>query len=119
MTILVAGTESAEGEAAHAYALREAARRGEDVVYFVLSGQRPDAGIAAAMGVSESYAEADPRDKDRVANLLDISQRIDASAIVVGVRRRSPVGKLLLGSAAQQIILDANAPVICVKPGQD
>ena len=39
-----------------------------------------------------------------------------ASRIVVGVKHRSPVGKLLLGSAAQQIILEARVPVVCVKP---
>lgn len=116
MTILVAGTSSAEGEAARAYAVQEASRRGEDVLYFVLSGARPSPEIAAEAGVAESYVEPDPRDKDPVGNLLDTAQRVAASAIVVGVRRRSPVGKLLLGSAAQQIILGANVPVICVKP---
>lgn len=119
MTILVAGTESAEGEAARAYALREAAHRGEDVLYFALSGPRPGPDLAAELGVRETYVEPDPRDRDPVGNLLDTAQRIDASAIVVGVRRRSPVGKLLLGSAAQQIILGANAPVICIKPTVD
>ncbi len=68
---------------------------------------------------SSATVQPDPRDRDPVGNLLDTAQRIDASAIVVGVRRRSPVGKLLLGSAAQQIILGANAPVICIKPPVD
>lgn len=34
------------------------------------------------------------------------------------VEHRSPMGKLLLGSSAQQILLEANAPVIAVQPGR-
>ncbi|MET1038318.1 MAG: universal stress protein, partial [Aeromicrobium sp.] len=39
-----------------------------------------------------------------------------ASLIVVGIRPRTPVGKLLLGSVAQRLILDAECPVLAVKP---
>ena len=38
--------------------------------------------------------------------------------IVVGVRHRTPVGKLLLGSVAQRVILDAPCPVLAVKPAR-
>ena len=38
--------------------------------------------------------------------------------VVVGLRHRSPVGKMLMGSVAQRILLDADVPVLSVKPGQ-
>lgn len=38
-----------------------------------------------------------------------------AELLVIGARRRSPVGKFLLGSVAQTIILEADVPVLVVK----
>jgi nucleotide-binding universal stress UspA family protein len=35
--------------------------------------------------------------------------------LVIGARRRSPVGKALVGSVAQTLILDADLPVLVVK----
>ena len=51
-----------------------------------------------------------------MGDLLDAAEAADASLIVVGIRHRSPMGKLLLGSAAQQILLEAACPVLAVKP---
>ena len=48
--------------------------------------------------------------------LLDTAAEVGADTIIIGVRRRSPVGKMLTGSTAQAVILRAECPVIAVKP---
>jgi nucleotide-binding universal stress UspA family protein len=48
-------------------------------------------------------------------DLLSIAESSGAELIVIGLRRRSPVGKLILGSNAQRILLDAHCPVLAVK----
>jgi nucleotide-binding universal stress UspA family protein len=47
--------------------------------------------------------------------VLGFATQVHADILVIGARRRSPVGKLLLGSVTQTIILDADIPVIVVK----
>lgn len=39
----------------------------------------------------------------------------DAELLVIGIRRRSAVGKVLLGSNALEILHDTTVPVLCVK----
>jgi nucleotide-binding universal stress UspA family protein len=48
-------------------------------------------------------------------DLVQFAAENRADEIIVGVRRRSKVGKLLLGSTAQQVILHAHCPVVTVK----
>lgn len=48
-------------------------------------------------------------------DLLEFAAAEDVDLIVIGVRRRSPVGKLVLGSNAQDILLRADCPVLAVK----
>jgi nucleotide-binding universal stress UspA family protein len=49
--------------------------------------------------------------------VLDIAEAENVSLIVLGLRKRSPVGKLILGSVAQTILLQATCPVLSVKAG--
>ena len=50
-------------------------------------------------------------------DLIGIAEDNGAELIVIGLRRRTPVGKLILGSNAQRILLDAPCPVLAVKVG--
>ncbi len=51
--------------------------------------------------------------------MLKTAESTNAEFIVIGLRRRSPVGKLLLGSNAQRVLLDAGCPVLAVKAAPD
>ncbi len=55
------------------------------------------------------------RGNDPAEDLISVAEEEDADFIVIGLRRRSPVGKLILGSNAQRILLDASCPVLAVK----
>lgn len=116
MTVVVARTSTPEGEAALAAAVEEAGRRQEDLLVFNLGGAQLDPETGELNGVPVTFRTPDTRSRDAVGELLDAAEEVSASAVVIGVKHRSPVGKLLLGSAAQQILLEANAPVIAVKP---
>jgi nucleotide-binding universal stress UspA family protein len=48
-------------------------------------------------------------------DLVEFAKENKADAIFVGVKRRSKVGKLLMGSTAQFVILQAPCPVVSVK----
>lgn len=52
-------------------------------------------------------------------DVVDVAKAESADLIVIGLRRRSPVGKLILGSNAQRILLDAECPVLAVKADDD
>ncbi|MBA2464372.1 MAG: universal stress protein [Nocardioidaceae bacterium] len=58
------------------------------------------------------------RGLDPADDLVNVATEVDADIIVIGLRRRSPVGKLILGSNAQRVLLDAPCPVLAVKAAQ-
>ncbi len=55
------------------------------------------------------------RGKEPAEDLIEVAESSGAELIVIGLRRRTPVGKLILGSNAQRILLDATCPVLAVK----
>lgn len=58
------------------------------------------------------------RGLDPADDLVNVANEVQADIIVIGLRRRSPVGKLILGSNAQRVLLDAPCPVLAVKAGE-
>ena len=59
------------------------------------------------------------RGMDPADDLVNVAKDVDADFIVIGLRRRSPVGKLILGSNAQRVLLDAPCPVLAVKADEE
>lgn len=58
------------------------------------------------------------RGLDPAEDLVNVAIEVGAEFIVIGLRRRSPVGKLILGSNAQRVLLDAPCPVLAVKAAE-
>ena len=49
-------------------------------------------------------------------SIVDLAREVDADRVVVGGRKRSPAGKAVFGSTAQEVILNAPCPVTFVRP---
>jgi nucleotide-binding universal stress UspA family protein len=130
VTVLVGYVPTAEGEAAFAAGLSEARRRDEDLV--VVNSPRSGAPVSADVAAPSVIADLTGRAEalgvtidvrqtahqgDAADEVLRVADETAASVIVIGLRRRSPVGKLITGSDAQRILLQAGQPVLAVKPG--
>ena len=128
MNVVVGYVPTPEGEAALSHALEEALRR--DARLVLVNTSRGDA------LVDERYADETQLDavRSRLAasavvhevvhavrgweaheEILTVAHERRAELVVIGLRRRSPVGKLIMGSTAQRVILDAPCPVLAVK----
>jgi nucleotide-binding universal stress UspA family protein len=70
----------------------------------------------ATCGVA--YELSQPVGVDTAEELLKAMEHDDAELLVIGIRHRSPVGKLLLGSVSQQLLLECPKPVLAVKPDE-
>ncbi|KAD3632817.1 universal stress protein [Arthrobacter yangruifuii] len=57
-------------------------------------------------------------DFDASEEILKAVEEHSARLVVLGLRHRTPVGKLFLGSTAQRVLLEAACPVLAVKAGQ-
>lgn len=119
MSVIVVGySAKPEGKAALDKAIDEAGRRRSQlVVVHTLESQDDVSTLAQTLAGTglEHQVRAAPDPLDPAEEVLACAERNDAEFIVIGLRQRSPVGKLLLGSNAQRVLLDAACPVLAVK----
>jgi nucleotide-binding universal stress UspA family protein len=116
MSICVAVTDNMEGKAALEAAAIEAARLGVQLVAVNLTASDLDTSLIAPEVQYEVVVPHGPRDLDEVEQVLNVMEdHPEVSLLVVGVRKRSAIGKAVLGSIAQRLILDAPVPVLSVK----
>jgi nucleotide-binding universal stress UspA family protein len=130
VTVLVGYVPNAIGESALTAGVAESRRRGERLL--VVNMSRDDV-LVDARRAGQEQLERVGRDlaelgtpfevrqieegNDAAEALLKVAEEEKASVLVIGIRHRSPVGKLLLGSIAQRVLLDAPCPVLAVKAG--
>lgn len=115
--IVVGYSSKPEGRAALKRALAEAELRAGEVVVVHTSADVEVADLRtelAGSGIPHEVLEAADA-LDPAEELISTAESRGAEFIVIGLRRRSPVGKLLLGSNAQRVLLDAACPVLAVK----
>ncbi len=122
MIIVVGYVPTPQGRAALSVAAQEAAQRDDDLI--VINSTRDDVEddvaarveqVRAAHGLREVRVLETPGGLDAAEALLAAAEEHQARLIVIGLRRRSPVGKFILGSNAQRVLLDASCPVLAVK----
>jgi nucleotide-binding universal stress UspA family protein len=128
MSIVVGYVPTPEGTAALEYAIKEA--RKNDTKLVVINSSKGDALVDNRYAGQPEMDDIDQRlnkeglnhlvlhqvrGHDATTEVLDAAEEHQADLIVIGLRRRSPVGKLFLGSTAQRILLEADCPVVAVK----
>jgi nucleotide-binding universal stress UspA family protein len=130
MSVVVGYAPSVQGDAALRAGAREARRRKVDLVvashaYYDADNHRT---VADATVVGEALtAQEDGEtptftvrssDQEDVGDfLLEVAGEVSATLLVIGLRRKSRIGKLNLGATARKVVMDAPCPVLAVKAG--
>ena len=128
MTVLVAYVPRPEGQAALDMGLEIAKRRQERLVVVNAGpgGPQRDQSVAEtidivrverlldASGIDAKFKQF-VRGKSAVQEIEELVDSLQVSVLVIGLRKRSPVGKLFLGSVAQELLLNVPCPVLAVK----
>ncbi|PWH05852.1 universal stress protein [Brachybacterium endophyticum] len=128
MSVVVGYSPSAQGDAALAAAAREALRGGDGLVVASHAYHDPETGraVATADVVREALAatglEQLPELRVVTGEELEVGEFLlqvvtDAAArmLVIGLRRKSRIGKLNLGASARRVVLESPCPVLAVK----
>ncbi|MBC9957259.1 universal stress protein [Yimella sp. cx-51] len=115
MSVVVAFLGTAEGEAAWAAAHSYAKALDTKVVVVPLDEKAVARASDLQASAPQTEVTAALSGADAADAFLTRAIELDAQLIVLGLRRRSTIGKLILGSNAQRILLDASVPVLTVK----
>lgn len=128
MTIVVAYVPRPEGQAALDKGIEIAGRRKEALVVVNTSpgGSKGDPSMAdvqdvervekllMASGIDATFKQF-VRGKSAIEEIEEMVDSLRVSLLIIGLRKRTPVGKLFLGSVAQDILLTVACPVLAVK----
>lgn len=128
MTILVAYVPRPEGQAALDKGIEIAKSRNEHLVVVNASpgGAKEDPSLAdvqdferieqmlANTGLNAEVKQY-VRGKNAVEEIQALVESMQASLLIIGLRKRTPVGKLIMGSVAQELLLSVSCPVLAVK----
>ena len=127
MTIVVGYAPSTQGRAALRAGIRYAERTGSPLLVAAHQHAVPGSGGAAATE-EEVRAELEEQgadlegvtirrgpDREIGEFLLATIEDVQAELLVIGLRRKSPIGKLNLGASARRVVLGAPCPVLTVK----
>ena len=128
MTIIVAYAPRSEGRAALEKGIEIANRRKEPLLVvnaisgdkqndpsFANSGDVEDVEKRLAQSGVKGQFKGFVRGKNAVDEIVELAESPDVTLVVVGLRKRSPVGKLIMGSVSRDIILSVRCPVLAVK----
>jgi nucleotide-binding universal stress UspA family protein len=128
VSVIVGYVPTKEGRVALEYAVQECLLRGTDLVVVQTPRRGGDVDDSADLDPELETARGELANADLVVTVTagsdgnepaeDLIEAVRHGAedlIVIGLRRRTPIGKLILGSNAQRILLDAPCPVIAVK----
>lgn len=129
MTVVVGYVPTSVGKAALSFAASEAQRRNESLI--VLNTSRGDRVVDPRLIAEEQveplresissdvYVDVEVRralsEREPWDELISTAESVKASVLIIGLRRRTSVGKLIMGSNAQRVLMEAPCPVIAVK----
>ncbi|MCM1011304.1 MULTISPECIES: universal stress protein [unclassified Brevibacterium] len=122
MAIMVAVPDNQTAEAALTAAISEARHFDTGLIVIPLGIQSTfDTTTLDASEVPYELVDRRGRgDRDPAEAVLDeLDDRSDVSRLVIGMKRRSRVGKALMGSVSQRLLLDSPVPVLAVKIGEE
>ncbi len=128
MTVVVGYVPNQYGDAALDAGIKEARLRGQRLL--VVNSSKGDALIDKKFANKEAMSSVHTRlagldidhevrqtvASDVAESLLQIVIEVKAELLVIGLRHRTPVGKMLMGSVAQRVLLEARCPVLAIKP---